>query len=143
MNLVIDNPDNLDLFNFCNWLIPKIRGHILNSINKKLLIKWDKFLNSSNILQFNKGFNRPLSTKDLIIASLYYLRVSKNANNSYIIEIDPNRNIPNSSAKFINIIKLIDKGNLSISPYNIITKTMNYFANNLQDYYQSYLEEAN
>ena len=114
---------------------------MLNSIDTKRLKVWDDFLNSGNIARkyFDKAY---ISTSEVLKASTYNLIV-KLQNNLYIIEIDPTVNIPNTSAKFINIISLINYGNLSCPAYSIYTKMMEYFANNLDYYYELYLEEAN
>lgn len=141
MNLVIENPDNIDLNGFCKSLIVKMQEYMHMNMNPFKLYKWDEFLNSGNFVRryFSKA---AVSTAEILLASTYNLIV-RQQRNLYIIEIDPSINIPNTSAKFINIVNLITYGNLSCPAYNIYNEMMRYFADNLQYYYELYLEEVN
>jgi hypothetical protein len=83
-----------------------------------------------------------ISAKNILIGAVYNLRIRDTFNN-IIIEINPNAMIPNTSAKFIDIVKLINYGNLSLQEYPIMDQIMNYFAININSYYNKYLKEAN
>lgn len=140
MNLVIDNPDNLDLDIFCEVLIKSMQNYLASEIDEDQLIRFDAFLNNNNIINYVDKSNRLLSTKAILIGSSYNLIVVKNKTN-YTIELDPNVNIPNTYAKFIDIVKLINYGNLGLPAYPIYDNMMNYFADNIEDYFKIYLEE--
>ena len=140
MNLVIDNPDNLDLDIFCEVLIKSMQNYLASEIDEDQLIRFDAFLNNNNIINYVDKSNRLLSTKAILIGSSYNLIVVKNKTN-YTIELDPNVNIPNTYAKFIDMVKLINYGNLGLPAYPIYDNMMNYFADNIEDYFKIYLEE--
>lgn len=140
MNLVINKGD-LEITNFSYWLIPYIQEFLINQINKRKLIKFDKFLNDNKIIYFNYKEDRIISSKNILIGAIYNLRVINKAN-EIIIEINPNSIIPNTSAKFIDIIKLINYGNLLLEAYPILDKTMEYFASNIDYYYEKYMKGA-
>lgn len=60
----------------------------------------------------------------------------------YIIEIDKNAIIPKTLAKFIDIMKMVNYGTLSIPPYPIVDEIFTYFADNIRDFYKTFLEEV-
>ena len=138
MNLIINNKDNLELDIFCEILISLMQNYIQTKLDENQLIRFDSYLNNNNIIIFNNNIKRFISTKEILIGSVYNLKVIRDQN-KYIIELDPNVNIPNTYAKFIDIVKLINYGNLTLAAYPIYTNMMNYFADNLQDYYDIYL----
>lgn len=135
MNLVIDS--KVDISDFCEWLIKEhITPYIVTHINQKKAQRFDDIINKS-IVTMPK---RVLFADEILLASAYNLVVSK-SNNSYIIRLDSNIFIPNTNAKFISIIELINYGNLSVQAYPIYTETFNYFADNISEYFNTYLEE--
>lgn len=140
MNLVINNPESVDLTEFCNWLIIHMQEYIRKYLNEKHLIRVNEYLNTDLTFKTIYQVLTPLSAKDILIGSTYNLRVKKQLDR-YIIEINPNITIPNTSAKFINIVKLINDGNLIINGYPIYDEMMQYFANNIDYYFNEYLEE--
>ena len=97
MNLVIDNPDNLDLDIFCEVLIKSMQNYLASEIDEDQLIRFDAFLNNNNIINYVDKSNRLLSTKAILIGSSYNLIVVKNKTN-YTIQLDTNVNIPNTYA---------------------------------------------
>lgn len=141
MNLEIEygDLDKDQIYKFCNWLIEKIQQYLIANINVDILARFDSYINENDLIIW-VGNPRIARTYDIIVGALYNLEI-KDYNDYYDITINPNINIPNSYAKFIDIVGLIDKGNLMLSPYPIITQTMEYFADNLKDYYEIYLEE--
>lgn len=141
MNLIIDNPDSLPLTEFCYWLFPYMRQYIINHIDNRRLKRWDEFLNSNLSIKRRYQILNPISSRDILIASTNNLRV-RNLKDRFIIDINPVVFIPNTEAKFINIIQLINYGNLTTQAYNLYSEMMTYFANNIDIYYNQYLEEA-
>lgn len=140
MNLTITGKvDNLK--DFATWLIPKIREYVWYGIDDRKLILIDTYLNNSNTITFDYGIKRLLKSKDILIGALYNLKVN-NKRESIDIAIDSNITIPGTSAKFINIAKLINYGNLQISGYRILDDCMNHFAINIDKYYKDFLEEV-
>ena len=76
---------------------------------------------------------------EIIRLGLYYLIYYK-TNNSYIIEIDNNSNIPNSTTKIISLCNLINYGNISLNAYPIFDKAMNIIAEDLPNLYAKFLK---
>lgn len=134
MNLIIESA--VDITDFCNWLITQIQSYIKLNLNNKKVERFDKYINENIPMQPK----RILTTAELISAASYNLVVNKIQNN-YIIQIDSNVFIPNTFAKFINIMQLINYGNLVLPPYPIWTETFNYFADNINKYLEIYLKE--
>ena len=139
MNLIISNPENIDLDDFCEWLIPQIQRYLIASIDDNHLIRWDYYLNLGSTFLKTYRFDRPVSSKEILIAGSYNLIVKKQPE-QYTIELNMNTIIPNSSAKFINVISLINNGNLSMQGYNIYTQVMDYIANNIDYYFKAYTQ---
>ena len=138
MELNIDS--DKDITNFCLWLIPKIKEYFVNSIDDRKLEKYNIYLNANKIVLFNYNEKRLISARNILIGAIYNLHLKHNLNH-YVIEINPNSTIPSTSAKFTDIVKLINFGNMSLQGYQVVSNTMNYFANNINSYYNSYLEE--
>ena len=135
MNLIIES--KVDITDFCEWLVVEhITPYIATHINQKKAQRFDDIINKY-IVTLPK---RMLFTDDIILASAYNLIVSKEDDN-HIIRIDSNAFIPNTNAKFISIAELINYGNLSTQAYPIYTETFNYFADNIDKYFNMYLEE--
>ena len=134
MNLIIES--KIDITKFCEWLIKEIQNYMQLNLNKQKASKFDEYINE-HVLMYPK---RLLSSSEIIIAAAYNLIIRK-SQNSYIIELDPNRFIPNTSAKFISIINTINYGSLTLAPYPIFTETFNHFSNNIEEYLDIYLKE--
>lgn len=142
MELIIRNPMKLNLSSFCNYLINKMVNYISNVINDNQLIRFDKYINNNLNIRFIDKFPRLLKSRDVLITAvqtLYYIKQG----NDYIIKINPNNFIPNTYAKFIDIVSLINYGNMQLQSYPIIDEMFDYFADNLNQYYNDYLKENN
>ena len=142
MELIIENPNNLNLDAFCSYLISEMIEYIDNTINDNQLIRFDSYINNNLKIKFIDKFPRLLKSRDILITAvqtLYYIKQG----NDYIIKINPNNFIPNTYAKFIDIISLINYGNMQLQSYPIIDEMFDYFAANLNQYYNDYLKENN
>ncbi len=137
LELNIDNSNK-----FCEWLIPKIQNYLYQNIDDRKLEKINLYLNENKLILFNYNEYRIISAKNILLGGIYNLRVRISGNNSFI-EIDPSVIIPNTSAKFIDIVKLINFGNLDLQGYRIISDTMEYFAENINLFYNQFLKENN
>jgi hypothetical protein len=141
MNLIINNPDSLPLDEFCYWLIPYMQKYIKENIDVRRLKRWDDYINTNLALKNAYSIIEPISCKDIIIEATKNLRVYTQKDN-YIIDINPVVFIPNTQAKFINIVQLINYGNLSLQGYKLFSDMMTYFADIIDLYYKMYLEEG-
>ena len=142
MELIIENPNNLNLGAFCSYLISEMIEYIDNTINDSQLIRFDSYINNNLKIRFIDKFPRLLKSRDILITAvqtLYYVKQG----DDYIIKINPNNFIPNTYAKFIDIVSLINYGNMQLQSYPIIDKMFDYFAANLNQYYNDYLKENN
>ena len=142
MELIIENPNNLNLGAFCSYLISEMIKYIDNTINDNQLIRFDSYINNNLKIRFIDKFPRLLKSRDILITAvqtLYYVKQG----NDYIIKINPNNFIPNTYAKFIDIVSLINYGNMQLQSYPIIDEMFDYFAANLNQYYNDYLKENN
>ena len=142
MELIIENPNNLNLDAFCSYLISEMIEYIDNTINDNQLIRFDSYINNNLKIKFIDKFPRLLKSRDILITAvqtLYYVKQG----NDYIIKINPNNFIPNTYAKFIDIVSLINYGNMQLQSYPIIDEMFDYFAANLNQYYNDYLKENN
>ena len=142
MELIIENPNNLNLDAFCSYLISEMIEYIDNTINDNQLIRFDSYINNNLKIKFIDKFPRLLKSRDILITAvqtLYYVKQG----NDYIIKINPNNFIPNTYAKFIDIVSLINYGNMQLQSYSIIDEMFDYFAANLNQYYNDYLKENN
>ena len=126
-----------DLSKFCEWLINKIQLYFISEIDDKKCAKFNEFINQNMRWKFQP---RLISTKDILKGCIYNLRYYQTGN-KFIIDINPNIYIPDSYNKYISIARLINYGNLSVSPYPIFTETFKYFDDNAHIYFQEYLEE--
>ncbi len=142
MELIIENPNNLNLDAFCSYLISEMIEYIDNTINDNQLIRFDSYINNNLKIKFIDKFPRLLKSRDILITAvqtLYYVKQG----DDYIIKINPNNFIPNTYAKFIDIVSLINYGNMQLQSYPIIDEMFDYFAANLNQYYNDYLKENN
>lgn len=136
MNLKILDIQSKNFDSFIEWLIKQIQQYFIGSINPDKLIIFDIYFKD-----FNWGFKDKrthfISTNQLLISTIYNLRYTKSMDN-YTIDINPNVIIPNTSAKFIDIAKLINYGNLEVPAYPIFTDTFDYIADNFEFFFNEY-----
>ena len=116
-----------------------MQDYIQKYIDPNKLIAWDNYLNNQIKLKTTDNSLRLISSKDILIAGSYNLIIKKSSD-QYEITINPNVNIPNYYAKFIDIIKLINYGNINTQPYPIYDYMTDFIANNLVNYYHIYNE---
>lgn len=145
MELIIDNEDtDIDLTEFCNFLIDKMKLYMSGNIIESKITSFDIYLNdpeSKAISWINEDEKYIISTKKLLISSIYCLEVTK-YENTYKIALNNDQYIPNTSAKFIDIIKLINYGNTLLFAYPIYDDMMKWVSDNLNSFYKTYLEET-
>lgn len=142
MYLELESSSNESLYDFCNYIIVKMQDYLQNSINENKLKKFNDYINSNKIVKFVDKIDRYINCANILIASTYNLMVLKSKNN-YTIKINPNVHIPNTYAKFIDIVKLINNGNMVLSPYPVWTNMVKHFDDNANLYYEKYLKEGN
>lgn len=133
---ILNDLDIPNLEDFINFLIEKIKLYFLGILDSKLLIQFDNYFNSNpEILGIQN--KKIFSTRDGVIGAIYCLTYIKNGKN-YIIKIDPNQVMRNTTAKFIDIAKAVNYGVLGVGKYPIFTDSIDYVANNIYSYLQEY-----
>ena len=145
MNLTFSADSGKDLIGFITQeLYAEIRNTFTSILDESRLEAFDEYLNSGNVIEFSIPVNKKvkISTKNILIGAINNLIYTKQNNNNYIIEINPNEYIPNMRAKFIDIARLVNYGTLSIRAYNIFDKTFELVAKRLPQVYKNYLEGA-
>jgi Leucine-rich repeat (LRR) protein len=140
MYLEIINKDGLDLDSFCEYLIKQMQDYMKSETRKnyKRLAKYNEFIDENVARIDDKETILPI--RDILVLSTYYLTY-KQLPDSYVIELNPNINVPNTYAKFIDIVKLVNYGNLSLPAYPIYDEMMDYFADKIVYFYKEYKGE--
>ena len=140
MYLEIINKDGFDLDSFCEYLIKQMQDYMKSETRKnyKRLAKYNEFIDENVVRIDDKETILPI--RDILVLSTYYLTYKK-LSDSYVIELNPNINVPNTYAKFIDIVKLVNYGNLSLPAYPIYDEMMDYFADKIVYFYKEYKGE--
>ena len=126
-----------DIVDFCMYLIKQMREYLPKTIVSDKLDRFNLYINDPK----NKIITiKLLDCSDILKAGTYNLICTQNGD-YYTIRLDSKIFIPDSNAKFINIISLINYGNLMLKPYPIWSDMMQHFADNIEMYYRNYLEE--
>ena len=119
---------------FLDWLIQLLKVKIYKTtFDTKRIFAWDEYINTT-VAGLS---NRKLSTKRLIVSAfsnLVYIKYEK----YYCIEIDLNVVVPYTNYKLVDMIKLINDGNLDMRGYPFITNAVREIERNLNNYYKIY-----
>ena len=70
MELIIENPNNLNLDAFCSYLISEMIEYIDNTINDNQLIRFDSYINNNLNIRFIDKFPRLLKSRDILITAV-------------------------------------------------------------------------
>lgn len=139
MNLLIENKDNLDLIPFAYWLQGKISKYLDDNIDEAKLNVIQAYVDMNDIIK-HKDKKTHITLRDILIIAPYNLIVSQ-VDSFVDMHIDPKMLAPFTWTPLIDIIQLINYGSLSIDAYPIWSYTLQFFADNLQEFYeQFYLE---
>ena len=140
MQLIIENKIHIDLTNFCTYLIKQMQEHMLILLNPLKIDRFNNYLETLPLTKFPYNKRKILSMRDILIGSTYNLKVTQHWN-EYKIEIDPTSLVYGTFLKYIDLVKLVNYGNLQLAPYPIYDELMNYFAEHLEEFYEEYLKE--
>lgn len=141
MNLIIDQELDLDLSEFCDFVIKYIQENLPKSLDERKLLRYDDYINNNIKIDFAYDKKRILSSKELLISSTYNL-IKRKFSKYYMIEIDPNIYIKDTNIKLVDIIKLINYGSLTLQPYPIYSNIMEEIAEDLDTLYEQFLIEG-
>lgn len=129
MRLIIENPYELDLEDFCPYVIKKLQQYLdQTELNFQLLALWDKYL---KIIFPNLKIN----TLDIIN---YYFnnQIIRKEKDNYIITVNPNIKI--SGIPLEQITQTISQGTLDIKGYDIFSEIYNKVASEIDTIYSTW-----
>lgn len=128
MSLIIENPNNLDLDGFCNYLISILYLESKNTseFNAKLIGQWNEYLQ----IVF-PDLNLTIAS---IIESYFKNQIYKEENQNYIVCVDKNTKIDNISIE--KIAQTIEVGALDIKGYNIFQQIYQRVADKIPQLYK-------
>lgn len=142
MELIIKKLDEIkiDYKAFANFLIPKIQEKLISLFDPRKVVKWDEYINSGDVINFTRRKDRYIASRDILISAVYNLQILDNKINT-IIQINKNAYIPDTYNNYYSLVKLINYGNLSVSPYKIWDDTLDWINDHLGQYLEEFLEE--
>lgn len=143
MFLQILNPSDLDLQDFCEWLIPKIKDYAndSNHWNQELVNEWTNYFNTYDFGWSRDIANQPLVPSFAFIVDSYFssLGVYKTGG-AYFILADENRLLNYTDITIESLASMINNGTVDKKSYPYFEGVFQYFADNLQSYYGLYLD---
>ena len=98
------------------------------------------YINSGDVINFTRRKDRYIASRDILIGAVYNLQILDNKINT-IIQINKNAYIPDTYNNYYSLVKLINYGNLSVSPYKIWDDTLDWINDHLGQYLEEFLEE--
>lgn len=131
MRLTIENPENLNLAGFCNYLIKWVKENL--TYNKEELVDRDSYL--QKIIPNYNWYQLINQAKNNFI---FYKQKS-----TYIIELSNEIYIYRTKFKLKDLIALLEYGNNEMPKYPIFTKLFDTIAEDLQTIFEGYGEEEN
>lgn len=138
MRLEILNPESeLDL-EFAQWLRQKIIERFNAQLDPNKLVNWDAFFNNSLEYTLTSGIIRIEVILRRIITELQITMLP----DKIIFSFSKNKYVPGFDRLSIdNLIRTITFGNASLGGYPIIVDTLQYYADNINDYIELYYAE--
>lgn len=135
MQLLIQNPDNIDLDTFCKYLCSYMYRAACDTskFDRNQLKIWNTYLDNL----FKDYEIKP--TVQLIVKDYFRnLKWQKIKENNYLISVDKNVLFENTKTSIDMIAALINDGNLSIKGYPIFDKIYTDVKENLQLFYNQW-----
>lgn len=127
MRLVINDPDELVSYRFCNWLISQIQLKYKETVIVRKFSGVDAYMETLDFMANHSG-DTSFSIMNRGVANL----VVKIYKNRYVIQIDDSLMYDfQSQTKLISMCKLINYGTASVRGYPIMQEIFSYYANNL------------
>lgn len=126
---------------FIEWLIDIIKHKIISQLDNEYIINFNNIVNDNEIFKKNNPDSKvKFDVRKAILISLNTLKYRK-IKNVYIIDIGKDILFPNYQVKLETVCKLLNYGNTQIKGYPIFTNVFNDIRQNLESYYQQYLDE--
>ena len=136
MRLEIHDPEQELDRDFGHWLCSRIRQHFLASVDVNKLKQWDNFFETSDV--YVNIYGVPVKAYAILLESVKNLTVSK-LPDKMVISVNRNQSMPGlDRVKTYTLLKLVTFGNMSISGYPVFIDTLQYFADNINDFVDLY-----
>ena len=136
MQLTIINNDNLDLDEFCNWLVSRMREQMRESLPLEKLSVRDEKLNKAVTLTMPQT----LTAVVVIKIAINNLKWSKPIGSTYKIAIDEKPKLYGTKNTVYELAKYLEFGGIGIEPLNFFRPIFNEYGKDIQKYYNKYLE---
>lgn len=136
MQLTIINNDNLDLDEFCNWLVSRMREQMRESLPLEKLSVRDEKLNKAVTLTMSQT----LTAVVVIKIAINNIKWSKPIGSTYKIAIDEKPKVYGTKNTVYELAKYLEFGGIGIEPLNFFRPIFNEYGKYIQKYYNKYLE---
>ena len=136
MQLTIINNDNLDLDEFCNWLVSRMREQMRESLPLEKLSVRDEKLNKAVTLTMPQT----LTAVVVIKIAINNIKWSKPIGSTYKIAIDEKPKLYGTKNTVYELAKYLELGGIGIEPLNFFRPIFNEYGKDIQKYYNKYLE---
>ena len=140
MQLIINNPDNLNLDAFCDWLKLRISNDISRDsfpINEARAQTWEEYLREADVGWRRDAQNQPIiPTFKSIIYNFFDNLVVEKINQSYVIKANEILNVPGTSITWYMLARLINYGTLATPRYQYFDDVLNFYAEHLEELYE-------
>lgn len=145
MLLEIENEDGLDLNGFCEFLIPLIQQYAEDEANwdRAQVRRWNDELKTSELNWARDAKNAPIIPSVSYIINTYFdnLQYAK-MGGSYIITSNKNILLNYTDISIDSLASRINDGVLDFKGYSYFEQVFQHFADELQGYYDLYLEDS-
>jgi len=129
MQLIVENPANGDLSEFCEFLIQETVESVLSKLSAAKLKLFTAYFNKN--LE-DSGKKVKIDAYELFIDGLNHLMFTDEGT-QYSIHIDREPTIENIDLKIVDFMKFINYGNLLIKGYPILSEDFDESRNHLKD----------
>jgi len=140
MQLVINNPDNLDLNSFCDWLKLRISNDVDNNafpVNEQRVQPWEDYFKEIEVGWRMDAQGKPVvPTFKSIISNFFDNLVVEKIGQNYIIKANEILSVPGTSITWYMLARLINYGTLSIARYQYFDDVLNFYAEHLEEFYE-------
>lgn len=123
---------------FIKWLTSEISIEILQNLDNKQFIPLNKYFNETNVFD---GINKPFDLRNIIILAIKFFTFEK-IKGGWRLYINPVKKYPHTQISIISLCNLIEDGVFGIKGTHIFLNTFNYVKNNLDEYYERYVNEV-
>lgn len=132
MRLIIKNPYNIDLRDFCDYIIRLLQAYSQDTskLSAKLITQWDDYLSVVFPEQNLKVID--------ILKQFFNHQIWSKSEDSYIIQVDKNIKITGSDLQIEKIAQTIQAGTLDIKGYDIFTQVYEEVASKMSILYKTW-----